>query len=168
MAASQGACLGAQQLSQPVPEPCSSAPLNHARPVWCLPPVQTSSYLHVGEATVLLPGAQSETEGTDTGTQWMGCIVARNALMQGAVVRTLDGVASQEACCRACRGLGAGCNGGWRLQRAPGASAGRLEGGGLGVSPLLARCAAVGPAGAVWRRVCAGVWVMGNEPKLAA
>lgn len=52
------------------------------------------------------PADQLPTNGTVSGansTAWLGCIVSPNAIMAGTVVKTLDGVASAEACCRACR-----------------------------------------------------------------
>lgn len=44
-------------------------------------------------------------------TEWLGCIIAPNALMSGTVVELLQGVESAAACCRACREwVDGGCN----------------------------------------------------------
>jgi len=44
-------------------------------------------------------------------TEWLGCIVAPQAVMGGKVVALLDGVQTPEECCRACRQWpDGGCN----------------------------------------------------------
>ena len=88
--------------------------LSHVRPLTPPPPLslaQDSSYLHVGDAEVVgLPDASSqEDDAAGNGTDWLGCIVAPQALMAGVVLEVLDGVATVEECCRACRTLYA-CN----------------------------------------------------------
>lgn len=68
---------------------------------------QSSTYLQNGQATVVLPDnlQTSSLRGAElaNSTEWLGCIVAANALMEGTPVAVLDGIASAEQCCRACR-----------------------------------------------------------------
>lgn len=51
------------------------------------------------------PAGQADaSNGTQpNATAWQGCIFVRDAVMSGHLVNTLDGVASAEDCCRACR-----------------------------------------------------------------
>ena len=74
------------------------------------PHVQASTYLYSDEATVLLPAENETSSDGEPGSgelgstgPWLGCIVARGALLGGEVVATLSGVATPEECCRRCR-----------------------------------------------------------------
>ncbi|PSC73768.1 serine threonine-kinase [Micractinium conductrix] len=69
-----------------------------------------STYLYSDEATVLLPAENETSSDGEPGSgelgstgPWLGCIVARGALLGGEVVATLSGVATPEECCRRCR-----------------------------------------------------------------
>ncbi|PRW45638.1 serine threonine- kinase receptor R831 [Chlorella sorokiniana] len=74
---------------------------------------ESSFWLTAGEGNVLLPSA-SELSAGDAALSapdaWKGCIWGGNAIYDGQVVDTLDGVASPEACCRACHARQARCN----------------------------------------------------------
>ncbi|PRW33664.1 serine threonine- kinase receptor R831 [Chlorella sorokiniana] len=78
-------------------------------------------HLHPGEAEVVVPSDAemlAETAEAAGGggaaansTAWLGCIVANNSLMAGAVVDVVDGVEAAEECCMLCRQTdGGACN----------------------------------------------------------
>ena len=55
------------------------------------------------------PAELAAANYSTAGQPWLGCILADAALMGGEVVGLLEGAASADACCRACRQR-AGCN----------------------------------------------------------
>ncbi|KAL4421641.1 hypothetical protein ABPG75_010932 [Micractinium tetrahymenae] len=59
------------------------------------------------EGTVVVPPADSQAGGGNgtqaVGPPYQGCILVKDAVADGEVAATLDGVASAEDCCRACR-----------------------------------------------------------------
>ncbi len=57
------------------------------------------------EGTVVVPPTEEQAgDGAQpSATAWQGCIVVRDAVADGKVVTTMDGVASAEDCCRACK-----------------------------------------------------------------
>lgn len=82
-----------------------------------LPP-QNETYVLASEAQVILPSeaeaavfeeAHSAGENAEQHTNWLGCFVAAETLMDGEVVSSLSGLVSPEECCRECR-ADAACN----------------------------------------------------------
>lgn len=56
-----------------------------------------------GPAAAPAPGAPA-LPLADNSTEWLGCMVGDvPALVDGTIVTTVSGLASAEACCRACR-----------------------------------------------------------------
>ncbi|KAL4855424.1 Mitogen-activated protein kinase kinase kinase 9 [Chlorella vulgaris] len=76
------------------------------------------TYVLASEAQVILPSeaeaavfeeAHSAGENAEQHTNWLGCFVAAETLMDGEVVSSLSGLVSPEECCRECR-ADAACN----------------------------------------------------------
>jgi hypothetical protein len=55
------------------------------------------------EAAAADSAAASTADASRNSTAWLGCVVARNALMSGQRLELVTGVESAEACCRLCR-----------------------------------------------------------------
>ena len=67
---------------------------------------QVEALLMASDGIVLEPSEAdlaAAAMASDPSTAWLGCIVAEGALMDGSVVAVVDGVATAEDCCRACR-----------------------------------------------------------------